>query len=76
MNFFDSIKVTPPVYAKDIDATITKVQEKKDHFIKLSDDENSEEKKTDEETKPETEKTEGDKNEETKPEADEVCLFK
>merc|ERR1712110_781511 len=38
LNFFDSIKVTPPMYAKDIDETIAKVDEKKAYFIKISDE--------------------------------------
>lgn len=49
LNFFDSIKVTPPMYAKDIDETIKKVDEKKAYFIKISDEE---------EDKPEAEKKE------------------
>jgi len=54
LNFFDSIKVAPPTFLKDIDASITKINEKKEYFIKLSDDLNE---------KPEGEKKETEKKE-------------
>merc|ERR1712150_331780 len=38
LNFFDSIKVAPPTFLKDIDASIAKINEKKEYFIKLSDE--------------------------------------
>lgn len=63
LNFFDSIKVSPPTFLKDIDASIAKINEKKDYFIKLSDDINEKgegEKKEEEEEKKEEVKEEGE----------------
>ena len=51
LNMFDSIKVSPPIYLKDIDDSIAKLNEKKEYFIKASDDLNEtsgQEKKTEE----------------------------
>merc|ERR1711894_720067 len=69
LNFFDSIKVAPPTFLKDIDASIAKINEKKEYFIKLSDEINEK----GEEAKKETEKEEEEekKNEEEKVETQE-----
>lgn len=61
LNFFDSIKVAPPSHTKDIDASIVKINEKKEYFIKLSEDFNEnpdQEKKTEEKPEGEAEKKE------------------
>lgn len=38
LNDFDKVKVQPPLYMKEIDATLTKLNEKKTYFTKISDD--------------------------------------
>jgi len=38
VNDFDTVKVQPPLYMKEIDATLTKLNEKKTYFTKISDD--------------------------------------
>jgi len=74
LNFFDSIKVAPPTFLKDIDASITKINEKKEYFIKLSDDLNEKpegEKKETEKKEGEAEEGEEKKNDEEKTETQE-----
>jgi len=79
LNMFDSIKVSPPTHLKDIDDSIAKLNEKKEYFIKSSDELNekkdqgkkNEEKKQGEEegegeNKKQDEETEKVENEETK----------
>merc|ERR1711862_881242 len=38
LNYFDMIKVTAPLYSKEIEDTAKLVREKKEYFIKTSDD--------------------------------------
>lgn len=64
LGYFDSIKVSAPVYAKDIDEVSKQLTEKRDYFIKVSDElnegkkpeevesEKKEEEATQEEAKP------------------------
>merc|ERR1712187_436039 len=60
ISYFDSLKVSPPVFHKDLDAAIKVLEEKKAYFNKISDDLNDgkevegEEAKPAEETKQET----------------------
>jgi len=61
LGYFDSIKVSAPVYAKDIDEVSKQLTEKREYFIKVSDELN--EGKKPEEVEPEKkeeEKTEDD----------------
>jgi len=74
LNFFDSIKVAPPTFLKDIDASIAKINEKKEYFIKLSDEINEKgegEKKDTEKKEAEGEEGEEKKKEEEKTETQE-----
>jgi len=63
LNFFDSIKVAPPTFLKDIDASIEKLNEKKEYFVKLSDELNEKPEAQDQQNS--TEKPEGAKDEKT-----------
>lgn len=56
LGYFDQIKVSPPTFAKEIDEVNSKLEEKKNYFIKISDELN-EGKKIDE-IEPKAEKTE------------------
>jgi len=38
LGYFDQIKVVPPSYGKEIDGTIKQLTEKRDYFVKMSDD--------------------------------------
>jgi len=38
MSYFDQIKVSPPSYPKEIDGTMKQMVEKREYFIKMSDD--------------------------------------
>lgn len=65
LSYFDSLKVSPPAFTKDLGDVLKVLEEKKAYFIKTSDDINdgkpveAEEKKPEEETKEEpTEKPE------------------
>ena len=60
---FDSIKVSPPIYLKDIDDSIAKLNEKKEYFIKSSDEQNEknpQEKNTEEKQEGKEEEGEGE----------------
>jgi len=60
LSYFDSLKVSPPAFSKDLDSVLKVLEEKKAYFIKISDDLNdgktveTEEAKPEEETKQET----------------------
>jgi len=60
LSYFDSLKVSPPAFTKDLGDVLKVLEEKKAYFIKTSDDINdgkpveAEEKKPEEETKEET----------------------
>jgi len=61
LGYFDSIKVAAPVYAKDIDEVSKLLTEKRDYFVKVSDELNEGKKPEEVETeKKEEEKTEED----------------
>merc|ERR1712072_1082495 len=58
LSYFDSLKVSPPAFSKDLDSVLKVLEEKKAYFIKTSDDINdgkveNEDKKSEEETKDE-----------------------
>lgn len=55
LSYFDSLKVTPPAFSKDLDSVLKVLEEKKAYFIKISDDLNDGKTVETEETKPEEE---------------------
>jgi len=65
LGYFDSIKVAAPVYAKDIDEVSKLLTEKRDYFVKVSDELN--EGKKPEEVEPETKKEEEKTEDDAKP---------
>lgn len=58
LGYFDSIKVSPPIYAKDIDEISKQITEKRDYFIKVSDELNEGKKPEGEEPEKKEEATE------------------
>jgi hypothetical protein len=61
LSFFDSVKVQPPSYAKEIDEVLKQVTEKREYFIKVSDELNA---------KPKDEQEAPKKEEDTEEKAD------
>merc|ERR1712146_492495 len=55
LSYFDSLKVSPPAFSKDLDSVLKVLEEKKAYFIKISDDLNDGKTVETEETKPEEE---------------------
>merc|ERR1711903_171207 len=63
---FDKIKVSPPLYMKEIDTTVKSLNEKKDYFNKISDDLNDG-KEVENDKKQEDDKKSDDKEETEQP---------
>merc|ERR1711988_339644 len=55
LSYFDSLKVSPPAFSKDLDSVLKVLEEKKAYFIKISNDLNDGKTVETEETKPEEE---------------------
>merc|ERR1712072_756864 len=55
LSYFDSLKVSPPAFSKDLDSVLKVLEEKKAYFTKMSDDLNDGKTVETEETKPEEE---------------------
>jgi len=54
LGYFDQIKVSPPTYGKEIHEVIEKLKEKRDYFVKVSDDLNDGKQPDEEEAKDNT----------------------
>merc|ERR1712151_32703 len=63
LRYFDTIKVLPPSFSKDIDETIKRLNEKKEYFIKVSDDINEGKEGVKDEEKSEEKKEENEEEE-------------